>query len=130
MLTPTAPKTAGPKSGSADLLAINIDLNDYSSLEGPRRREGRGEEEKVIRLRRARVRLDLKLPPASGPGRYQVSIVDAYLRPVVGKQAISPDGNRLTVELDLRRLTKRSYHLRLTHGDDAPDFYRVSITTE
>ncbi|MGH9832187.1 MAG: hypothetical protein ACREBD_12665 [Blastocatellia bacterium] len=129
-LTPAAPKTVGQRSKPADLLAINVDLNDYSSLERPRRRGVGSEEEKAIRLPRARVRLELKLPSGSDPGRYQVSIVDAYLRPVERKQAPSPDGNRLTVELDLRRLTQRSYYLRLTHGDGVPEFYRVSITTE
>jgi hypothetical protein len=129
-LTPAAPKTIEQRSGQADLLAINIDLNDYSLLEGPRRGGVGSEGEKAIRLPRARARLELKLPLNSDPGRYQVSIVDAFLRQVVGKQAISPDGNRLTVELDLSRLPQRSYYLRLTHGDEAPDFYRVSITTE
>lgn len=130
MLTPTAPKTAGQRSRLADLLAINVDLNDYSSLAGPRRGGVGSEEEKAIRLPRARARLELKLPPNSDPGRYRVSIMDAYLRPVIGKPAISQDGDRLTVELDLRRLPQRSYYLRLTHGDEAPGFYRVSINTE
>jgi len=126
-LTPATPKTMEQRSGLADLLAINIDLNDYFSLEEPRRRGVGSEEEKAIRLPRARLRLELKLPPGSDPGRYQVSIVDAYLRPVARKQAFSPDGNRLAVELDLRRLTQRAYRLGLTHGDEAPDFYRVMV---
>ncbi len=129
MLTPTAPKIGGQRSMPADLLVININLNDYSSLEEPRRRDFGGKEEKVIELPRTRIRMELTLPPASDPGRYQISIVDTFFRLVTSGKAISNDGNRLTIDLNLSRLPQRDYRLSLSHGDSAPYFYRVVIFT-
>lgn len=128
-IKPSVAGSVEQKSRPADLLAFNIDLNDYPQSEGPRRREAGREKEKEIKLPRARVRLDLKLPSASLPGRYRVTIVDDYLRPIVAGQSLSQDGNRLNVNLDLSRLTKRFYRLRLSQGDEVPDFYQVVITT-
>jgi hypothetical protein len=128
VLTPKALKTDEQSSKSTDLPSINIDLNNYSSMSGVSRREGSDQAEKIIELPRARVQLKLKLPRESAPGRYQVNLVDDYLRSIAPGQVISADSSHLAVKLDLRRLGKRFYHLSLARGDEAPYFYRVVIT--
>src|SRR5215216_16314 len=87
-----------------------IDLAEYSALS---RGTGRGgvREEKIIKLSGSVTRLLFTLPEDSVRGLYNISIVDAYHRPLVTMEARSMDGRTLTTILDMRGLSEKKYQL-------------------
>ncbi|HEV2667177.1 MAG TPA: hypothetical protein VG324_19810 [Blastocatellia bacterium] len=127
---------------------IDVDLDNYqvfrrSQREGPAavnedsstRGEGKpsGEPEgappgeKVISLPATRASLVLRLPETGVPGKYNVSLINAFGQPLLSNSAFSPDGSRLHVTLDLRRVSPKKYRLRLSRNGEAPAFYDVII---
>lgn len=127
--TPPAPPTAAdPQPSAPRLLARHIDLNDYTAL-ATVERGGAQPERKPIKLPPAQLQLNLRLPAGSAPGRYQVSLVDAFYQPRARAQGRSADGRHLQVKLDLRGLRGHDYTLRLTRGQTAPDDYPAVITS-
>lgn len=122
-----APPAPEQRAEASPLLARRIDLNDYTALATVGRGANEPPARSVIKLPRAHLQLDLTLPMGSAPGRYQVSLVDAFYQPRAQGQARSRDGQRLHVALDLRPLRGSHYTLRLTRAQAAPDDYPVVI---
>jgi len=83
--------------------------------------------EKVISLPATRASLVLRLPETGVPGKYNVSLINAFGRPLLSNSAYSPDGAKLQVTLDLRRVSQKRYRLRLWRKGEAPAFYDVII---
>ena len=83
--------------------------------------------EKVIYLPATRASLVLRLPETGVPGKYTVSLINAFGQPLLSDSAFSPDGAKLQVTLDLRRVSKKRYRLRLWRNGEAPAFYDVII---
>jgi hypothetical protein len=83
--------------------------------------------EKVISLPSTRASLVLQLPETGAPGKYNVSLIDAFGQPLLSSAAFSSDGANLQVTLDLRRVPLKKYRLRLWRNGEAPAFYDVII---
>ncbi len=83
--------------------------------------------EKVISLPATRANLVLLLPETGVPGKYNVSLINAFGQSLLSNSAFSPNGARLTVTLDLRRVPQKKYRLRLWRKGEAPAFYDVII---
>ena len=83
--------------------------------------------EKVISLPSTRASLVLQLPETGAPGKYNISLIDAFGQPLLSSAAFSRDGVKLQVTLDLRRVPLKKYRLRLWRKGEAPAFYDVII---
>src|SRR5262245_55988316 len=83
--------------------------------------------EKVISLPATRASLVLRLPETGVPGKYTVSLIDAFGQALLSNSAFSPDGAKLQVTLDLRRVSQKRYRLRLWRNGEAPAYYDVII---
>jgi len=83
--------------------------------------------EKVISLPATRASLVLQLPETGAPGKYNVSLINAFGHPLLSKTAFSSDGAKLRVTLDLRRVPPKKYRLRLWRKGEAPAFYDVVL---
>jgi len=83
--------------------------------------------EKVISLPATRANLVLRLPETGVPGKYNVSLINAFGQSLLSNSAFSPDGAKLQVTLDLRRVSPKMYRLRLWRNGEAPAFYDVII---
>jgi hypothetical protein len=83
--------------------------------------------EKVIFLPATRANLVLRLSETAVPGKYNVSLINAFGQPLLSNSAFSPDGAKLQVTLDLRRVSPKKYRLRLWRNGEAPAFYDVII---
>jgi hypothetical protein len=83
--------------------------------------------EKVISLPATCASLVLRLPETGVPGKYTVSLINAFGQPLLTNSAFSPDGDKLQVTLDLRRVSPKKYRLRLWRNGEAPAFYDVII---
>jgi len=83
--------------------------------------------EDVISLPATRAMLILRLPETGVPGKYTVSLINAFGQSLLSKSAFSPDGAKLQVTLDLRRVSQKRYRLRLWRNGEAPAFYDVII---
>jgi len=127
---------------------IDVDLDNYqvfrrsqterltpaseeSSGRGSAKSSGEPDEappgEKVISLPATRASLVLRLPETGVPGKYTVSLINAFGQPLLSNSAFSPDGDKLQVTLDLRRVSPKKYRLRLWRNGEAPAFYDVII---
>jgi hypothetical protein len=84
--------------------------------------------EKVISLPATRTSLVLRLPETGTAGKYIVSLINAFGQPLLSSAAFSPDGAKLKVTLDLRRVPRKKYRLRLWRSDEAPAFYDVIVS--
>jgi hypothetical protein len=102
-----------------DLIADDLSRGDDQSGTGRR----------VITLFPERQRLRMRMPRGSVSGRYTVKVVDAYGKPLLSTAARS-GGRTLTVDLDLRGLSAKSYRLCLSRDGEAPDCYLVIITNK
>lgn len=100
-----------------DLIADDLSRGDKQT--GARRR--------VITLTPERQRLRLRMPIGSAAGYYTVKVVDAYGKPVL-TTAARFSGRMLTVDLDLRGLSAKSYRLCVSREGEAPDCYLMSVT--
>jgi hypothetical protein len=83
--------------------------------------------EKVISLPATRANLVLLLPETGVPGKYTVSLINAFGQSLLSKSAFSPDGAQLLVTLDLRRVSQTRCRLRLWRNGEAPAYYDVII---
>jgi len=100
---------------------VNVDLDDYPIFR-------RSQEEKPpIVLPAVRANLVLRLPETGAAGKYTVSLIDAFGKVLLSGTAVSPDGDKLQVNLDLRQFTPKKYRLRLSRKGEAPAFYDVII---
>jgi hypothetical protein len=127
---------------------IDVDLDNYqvfrrsqmerltlaskeSSERGGAKLSGESDEappgEKVISLPATRASLVLRLPETGVPGKYNVSLINAFGQPLLSNSAFSPDGVKLKVTLDLHRVSPKKYRLRLWRNGEAPAFYDVII---
>ncbi len=88
-----------------------------------------GGRQHAIELARERQRLRLRLPEGSGGGRYTVTVVDAFGKPLVTTTGNS-NGKTLTVDLDLRSLDMRQYRLCMARSGEAPDCYLLAISEQ
>ena len=100
-----------------DLIADDLSRGDNQIGAGRR----------VITLTPERQRLRLRMPRGSAAGHYTVKVVDAYGKPVL-TTAARVGGRVLTVDLDLRGLTAKSYRLCISREGEAPDCYLMSVT--
>jgi len=83
--------------------------------------------EKVISLPATRANLVLLLPETGVPGKYNVSLINAFGQSLLSNSAFSPDGAKLKLTFDLRRVSPKKYRLRLWRNGEAPAFYDVII---
>jgi hypothetical protein len=83
--------------------------------------------EKIISLPATRANLVLRLPETGVSGKYDVGLIDAFGRPLLSNSASSSDGVKLRMTLDLRRIPRKKYRLRLSRYGEAPAFYNVII---
>jgi hypothetical protein len=83
--------------------------------------------EKVISLPATLASLVLHLPETGVPGKYNVSLINAFGHSLFSTSAFSPDGSKLRVSLDLRRIFPKKCRLRLSRNGEAPAFYDVNI---
>jgi hypothetical protein len=113
------PKVGGRKQ-AAGLRVVEINLEEDSLLRG-----GGRSGQRVINVSPERQRIRLRLPRGSAAGRYKVSIMDAFGKPLVTTAANS-DGKTLTVTLDLSSLSAKKYRLCLARDGEAPDCYLMS----
>jgi len=139
-------KSLGISSPRAEI--IDVDLDNYQvfrrsqrerlasasqepSERGGAKSSGEPDEappgEKVISLPSTRASLVLQLPETGAPGKYNVSLIDAFGQPILSSAAFSRDGVKLQVTLDLRRVHLKKYRLRLWRNGEAPAFYDVII---
>jgi hypothetical protein len=139
-------KLLGIPAPSAE--TIDVDLDNYQifrrshmerltpASEEPSGREGAESSvepddappgEKVISLPATRASLVLRLPETGVPGKYTVSLINALGHPLLSNSAFSPDGAKLQVTLDLRRVSQKRYRLRLWRNGEAPAYYDVII---
>jgi hypothetical protein len=100
-----------------DLIADDLSRGD--NLTGAGRR--------VITLTPERQRLRLRMPRGNAASHYTVKVVDAYGKAVL-VTAARFGGRVLTVDLDLRGLSAKSYRLCISREGEAPDCYLMSIT--
>lgn len=124
--TPNAPPQIdlqAPERQVATVM-VRVDLDDYPAL----RDASQPDSGKPIRLPRSRIRLRLRLPERSAPGRYQIRVVDAADNSHSEGTGSSRDGTSLTVSLDLSRLAERTYRLSIAHAGEAPDYYPMVVT--
>jgi hypothetical protein len=89
--------------------------------------DGEAPGERIISLPATRANLVLRLPETGVSGKYDVSLIDAYGRPLLSNSASSSDGVKLRMTLDLRRIPRKKYRLRLSRYGEAPAFYDVII---
>jgi len=101
---------------------IEVDLDNYLVFRHSQ------EEKAPIVLPAVRARLDLLLPETGAAGKYTVSLIDAFGRDLSSETAVSPDGAKLQVKLDLRRVTPDKYRLRLSRKGEAPAYYEVIVS--
>ncbi|HEX2487995.1 MAG TPA: hypothetical protein VHR27_01255, partial [Blastocatellia bacterium] len=100
---------------------IEVDLDNYQVLR-------RSQEEKPpIVLPAVHARLVLRLPETGAAGKYTVSLINAFGRVLLSTPALSHDGAKLQVKLDLRRVTPQKYRLRLSRNGEAPAYYDVIV---
>lgn len=114
---------------AAELLAINVDLNEYRSL-GAQSRSSASKEEEPIKLPAARLQLTLGLRKQSAAGSYRIRILDAADHSLAVARAQSRDGKSLVVTFDLRWLVEQAATLRIERAaqpDVAPDDYRLVV---
>jgi hypothetical protein len=122
------PKTS--KEADNELLAINIDLNDYHSLGEQRRAGSQNEEERPITLSSARLWLTLQLREKSKAGNFRISIIDSSGHRAAATKARSRDGRTAQAMIDLRRVATTILTLRIERAnqpDIAPEDYKVEI---
>jgi hypothetical protein len=118
------PKAASRISRTSPALPIiEINLREDDLL---RDGEETGSRQRIINLSRERQRLRLRMPDGSGGGRYTVTVVDAFGKPLITTIANS-NGKTLTVALDLRSLDIKKYRLCLERSGEAPDCYLISV---
>jgi hypothetical protein len=142
---------SGPGRQSLSRKTIHIDLEEYHSIyrsagEGEVNasrdrsdREGAQPQGKpslkpygsqsggtVISLPATRATVALRLPETGVPGKYNVSLIDAFGKSL-SISAVSSDGAMLRVPLNLRRISQKKCRLRVSHEDDAPAYYDVII---
>ncbi len=136
------------RPGGPGAEAIDVDLDNYQVLrrslrerstavskeqsggEGsqtPGERDEASPGENTIALPATRANLVLRLPETGAPGKYNVSLINAFGRPLLSNSAFSLDGDKLQVTLDLRRVPPKKYRLRLWRNGEAPAFYDVII---
>ncbi|MBC7929142.1 MAG: hypothetical protein H7Z38_01080 [Rubrivivax sp.] len=108
------------------LRVIRINLQEENLL---RDADEVGGKPRLINLAPRRQRLRLRLPEGSAGGRYAVSVVDAFGKPVITTSAHS-DGRTLTVDLDLRGLMAKRYRLCVARRGEAPDCYLVNVNDQ
>jgi hypothetical protein len=128
-----AATTSTARGGSSekrarDLVALNsirINLDERSILRDADNAGTTGEQS--INLPASRNRLLLNLPEGSSNGLYEVNIVDAYGQPLVKGKGLARDGKSIVSTLDMRSLAAKKYRLCLSHGDESPDCYPISV---
>jgi hypothetical protein len=121
-ISPARPSRGSSLKRQKLIAQVSIDLEEYTRL-----RES-GVEERPINIPQSRVRLLLNMPEGSSRGLYDVSIVDAFGKPLLSKKASNPDGKSLRITLDTSGLQERKYILCLSREEEIPDCYTLLIS--
>jgi hypothetical protein len=122
--TQRAKKATRNSRASLSPRIVEINLQEDGLLRGVDELAGK---QRSINLSPERHLIRLQMLEGSASGRYTVSIVDAFGKPLIVTTANS-DGRTLTVRLDLRILSLKEYRLCLARRDEAPDCYVVNIS--
>jgi hypothetical protein len=109
------------------LTAANEKPSVREGAKTPGEPDGEPPGEKLISLPATHANLVLRLPETGAPGKYNVSLIDAFGRPLLSNSASSSDGVKLRMTLDLRRIPRKKYRLRVWRKGEAPAFYDVNI---
>jgi hypothetical protein len=102
-----------------------LDLRSYS----PQRGNAVGAEPRALRIEQKPTAFTITLPENSPPGRYAVSIVDAFGKTITTRNSHSVDGKRLTATLNLDNLKSEKYRLCVSRSDEPPNCYPIVITS-
>lgn len=94
---------------------VSIDLENYDPLRGAALSQP-----PPVRLRTSRTELSIKLPTGSPQGTYTVNLSDPYGRALRWTNAISHDGVRLRLKLNLSSVEPGNYLICLTHLTEIP----------
>jgi hypothetical protein len=116
------PDPTQDKPQSAELLAINLDLNRHRALGDNTRGGSWREEAKKIKLPPLRALLKLRLRRGSKAGLYRISVVDPNGNRLTGASARSQNGKSLDAVLDLRLAARTAHRLRVERGDDMNEY--------
>jgi hypothetical protein len=119
-LRETRPEVSGDRPYRKDPMLRGKSARDLHSRQSE-------EGETIISLPPTRARVVLRLPETAAPGIYNVSLINAFGKPLFSTSAVSQDGAKLRVELDLRRISPKKCRLRLARNGEAPAFYDVII---
>lgn len=114
-----APETSFARS------RVEIDLDTAGLLRGVHEAEGTAEP--AAQVARSLVALSIKLPRNSAAGKYKVSLVDAYGKPVGPSRSVRSDGRSINTALDLGGVRLGRYRLVISHGRDVPDYFPIEI---
>jgi hypothetical protein len=122
--TAAAIKARGQARPTATVGAVLIDLAGYSVLRADDPAPGafRG-----TTLPPAVNRLRILLPEGSPRGVYRVAVVDAFGLPLTAERSASSDGKKVEVSVDARKLSGCRCRLRISRGEEAPDYYPINV---
>jgi hypothetical protein len=113
------PRKTSPSGG-----VVLIDLAAYTVL---RTDERAPEAFRGLTLPPAVNRLRILLPEGSPRGVYRVALVDAFGKSVGAERIAEATERKLEVSIDTRKLSGRRCRLRVSHGEDAPDYYPINV---
>ena len=102
-----------------------VDLRNYS----PQRGRDPGVEPPPIQIGQKPTAFAITLPQGSPPGRYAISIVNAFGETIKERTSYSVDGKKVTAILNLDNLRSQKYRLCVSRSDEAPNCYPVVITS-
>lgn len=118
-----SPERIDPYNTERATHVARVDLRNYS----PHRGNIAGAEPPPLKIERKPTAFTITLPENSPPGRYAVSIVDAFGKTITTRNSHSVDGKRLTATLNLDNLKSEKYRLCVSRSDEPPNCYPIVI---
>lgn len=121
----TSDRSQQPSHNSRQLIArnnVDIDLETHNPVRGPN-----DSPSLPIELRRMHNELTLKLPAGSPKGEYEVSLANPYGRYLKTVKAVSPDGMRLRLGLNLSSVKPGNYLICLGRQTEVPQCVLATV---
>jgi hypothetical protein len=124
--TPPSPVQIEPSNNvERPTHVARVDLRNYS----PQRGKDTGVEPPPIQIEHKTTAFAITLPESSPPGRYAISIVNAFGETIKTRTSYSVDGKKVTAILNLDNLRSQKYRLCVSRSDEPPNCYPVVITS-
>ncbi|MFN0112907.1 MAG: hypothetical protein ACKVZH_28945 [Blastocatellia bacterium] len=112
-------------SASANDAVVFSDLNQYVAMRSAANAASPAPQ--AITLRPERTRLKLTLPEGSLAGNYTVKLLDQSGKTIASKAAVSRDGKKLIVILNLKNVGLKNYTLSLQRQGEWAEAYPVIV---